>query len=131
MILFPYLLPCVAFSLLLISWMLVDTNRSTYLGINNDGVPLFLVLYFWCTVIAQLVIGIPLSFLLAWIPTPLWRSLIAILAVALVLIPLYSHLKEYTALHLVVAGSAAIGVWMSTHSFHPDKVREEAEQAAT
>jgi hypothetical protein len=125
--LFPYFLPLVAVSVFAFAWMVFTPNDSTVLGISSDGLVWFMM---FCVVfggLAQVAIGVPICFLLSWIGAPFWRRLMAVVAVALALIPFGWLWTESVVTLVVVVGCIAAGVRISMRTFRPQE-NQEAEQ---
>ncbi len=127
-LLFPFFLPFSLISGISLAWMLV-TPESSFLGIHNDVVPFFMVACLWIGVIAQGVIGVPMSLLFIWVRAPFWRGLIGVVASALALTPFHSHMAEFAPTVVLVFSFISLGVWISIHTFHPDKKSQEQNKA--
>jgi hypothetical protein len=78
--------------------------------------------------VAQVAIGIPLCFVWSWIGAPFWRRLVAVVAVALALIPFGFLWTDSIVTLVVVVGCIAAGVRISMRTFRPQG-NQEAEQA--
>jgi hypothetical protein len=128
-LLFPYFLPLISVSAIAFVWMLVAPNDSSVLWIGRDALVWFMIICVVFGGVAQVAIGIPFCFLLAWIGAPFWRGLMAVVAVALALIPFGFLLAESVPTLVVVVGCIAGGVWISIRTFRPQE-NQEAEQVA-
>lgn len=99
-LLFPYFLPLVALSTCTTAWVIVDPDRSDFFGISGDVIGLFIVACLSFATIAQILVGIPFNFLLAWIRAPFCRALLALAGAALSLIPFHG---DFIAFRIAIA----------------------------